>query len=75
MLTATQLTTPLPRGLCKYPNRNFERLSLLIGSARRKVDWRMLPLLSAIYAFALIDRTNLGIARTVGMDNQLVSPV
>ncbi|KAF4622911.1 hypothetical protein D9613_001495 [Agrocybe pediades] len=37
----------------------------------RMVDWRMLPLLGFVYAVALIDRTNLGIARTAGMDEDL----
>lgn len=37
------------------------------------IDWRMLPLLGLLYAVALIDRTNLGIARTAGMEVQLVS--
>ncbi|KAF5312923.1 hypothetical protein D9619_003606 [Psilocybe cf. subviscida] len=33
----------------------------------RHIDWRMLPLLGFLYAVALIDRTNLGIACTAGM--------
>lgn len=33
----------------------------------------MLPLLGLLYAVALIDRTNLGIARTAGMEADLVS--
>ncbi|KDR68722.1 hypothetical protein GALMADRAFT_231048 [Galerina marginata CBS 339.88] len=33
----------------------------------RLIDWRMLPLLGMVYAVALIDRTNLGVARTAGM--------
>ncbi|KAF8622658.1 hypothetical protein AX15_006769 [Amanita polypyramis BW_CC] len=37
----------------------------------RYVDWRILPLLSMIYAFALIDRVNLGAARTAGMAEDL----
>jgi len=36
------------------------------------IDWRMLPLLGLLYAIALIDRANLGIARTAGMEVQLV---
>lgn len=32
----------------------------------------MLPLLGLLYAIALIDRTNLGIARAAGMDHDLV---
>ena len=37
----------------------------------RRIDFRMLGLL---YAIALIDRTNLSIARTAGMDRDLVCP-
>jgi len=40
----------------------------------RMLDWRMLPLLGGLYAVALIDRTNLGIARIAGMELDLVSP-
>ncbi|KAF6751159.1 major facilitator superfamily domain-containing protein [Ephemerocybe angulata] len=31
------------------------------------IDWRMLPLLGLLYAIALVDRTNMGVARTAGM--------
>ncbi|KAG6918548.1 hypothetical protein DXG01_013638 [Tephrocybe rancida] len=37
----------------------------------RHVDFRMLPLLGLLYAVALIDRTNLGIARIAGMEKDL----
>ncbi|KAF6748836.1 major facilitator superfamily domain-containing protein [Ephemerocybe angulata] len=37
----------------------------------RKVDWRMLPLLGLLYSLALIDRTNLSVARIAGMDRSL----
>ncbi|KAH6913607.1 major facilitator superfamily domain-containing protein [Coprinopsis sp. MPI-PUGE-AT-0042] len=37
----------------------------------RKVDWRILPLLGLLYSIALIDRTNLGIARIAGMNEDL----
>ncbi|RXW19924.1 hypothetical protein EST38_g5926 [Candolleomyces aberdarensis] len=37
----------------------------------RHVDWRMLPLLGLLYAIALIDRTNLGVARISGMEQDL----
>lgn len=36
------------------------------------VDWRMLPLLGLLYSVALIDRINLGVARTAGMNEDLV---
>ncbi|KAF9042193.1 major facilitator superfamily domain-containing protein [Panaeolus papilionaceus] len=39
----------------------FERRTILM------VDFRMLPLLGLLYAVALIDRINLGVARTAGM--------
>ncbi|EXJ61414.1 uncharacterized protein A1O5_11729 [Cladophialophora psammophila CBS 110553] len=35
---------------------------------KRKLDLRLLPILSAIYTMALVDRTNLGGARIAGMD-------
>jgi hypothetical protein len=38
----------------------------------RKVDWRVLPLLGILSALSLIDRSNLGLARTAGMDHALV---
>lgn len=34
----------------------------------RKVDRRLLPILGALYTFALIDRTNIGVARISGLD-------
>ncbi|KAF8918208.1 major facilitator superfamily domain-containing protein, partial [Mucidula mucida] len=37
----------------------------------RRVDLRLLPLLGLLYALALIDRTNLGIARVTGLDHDL----
>merc|ERR1712169_143100 len=33
--------------------------------------WRLIPMLSAVYAISLIDRTNISIARTVGMGRDL----
>ena len=41
-------------------------------SSSRKVDCRMLPLLGVLSALSLIDRSNLGLARTAGMDHALV---
>ncbi|KAJ6497658.1 major facilitator superfamily domain-containing protein [Mycena sanguinolenta] len=37
----------------------------------RRVDWRVLPILGTLYALALIDRTNISIARIVGLDEDL----
>ncbi|KAF8963681.1 major facilitator superfamily domain-containing protein [Flammula alnicola] len=42
-----------------------------IKSLIRKVDWRILPLLGMLSALSLIDRSNLGLARTAGMDHDL----
>lgn len=37
----------------------------------RKVDWRLLPILGALYSIALIDRVNISAARVAGMDVDL----
>jgi hypothetical protein len=51
----------------------FERQKKMANSCiRRKVDWRMLPLLGILSALSLIDRSNLGLARASGMDHDLV---
>ncbi|KAJ9616542.1 hypothetical protein H2200_000261 [Cladophialophora chaetospira] len=34
----------------------------------RKIDGRLLPILTALYTFALVDRTNIGVARISGLD-------
>ncbi|KAL8276094.1 hypothetical protein RQP46_011509 [Phenoliferia psychrophenolica] len=33
----------------------------------RKVDWRLIPILSILYSVSLIDRTNISVARLAGM--------
>lgn len=38
----------------------------------RKIDWRLLPILGAMYSFALVDRTNLSSARLDGAGIDLV---
>ncbi|KAF5380625.1 hypothetical protein D9615_004540 [Tricholomella constricta] len=43
----------------------------LVRKTLWKVDLHMLPLLGLLYAVALIDRTNLGIARIAGMEKDL----
>ncbi|KAF5393375.1 hypothetical protein D9757_000508 [Collybiopsis confluens] len=43
----------------------FERRTM------RRIDLRMLPLLGLLYSVALIDRTNLGVARIAGMGEDL----
>ncbi|KAF2685980.1 MFS general substrate transporter [Lentithecium fluviatile CBS 122367] len=37
----------------------------------RKIDWRLLPILGALYSIALIDRTNISNARVAGMGADL----
>ncbi|KAK5044619.1 hypothetical protein LTR84_010633 [Exophiala bonariae] len=38
---------------------------------RRKLDWRLMPILTLIYLFAFIDRSNAGNARVLGMGKDL----
>ncbi|PPQ68482.1 hypothetical protein CVT25_008408 [Psilocybe cyanescens] len=45
--------------------------SAFIKKTIRLIDWRMLPLLGLVYSVALVDRTNLGVARTAGMQEDL----
>lgn len=37
----------------------------------RKIDLRLLPILAALYCIALIDRTNISVARISGLDEEL----
>lgn len=39
--------------------------------SRRKIDYRMLPILGLMYSISLIDRTNLGLALVAGMQKDL----
>ncbi|KAH8814780.1 hypothetical protein DL96DRAFT_1685011 [Flagelloscypha sp. PMI_526] len=38
-----------------------------VSRIKRRVDFRIIPIMSLLYAVALIDRTNMGIARVAGM--------
>ena len=38
---------------------------------RRRIDWRLLPVLGIMYSISLIDRTNLGLAFVAGMEEDL----
>ena len=38
----------------------------------RKIDFRLLPLVVALHAISLVDRTNISIARISGMDDDLL---
>ncbi|KAJ6441271.1 monooxygenase [Purpureocillium lavendulum] len=37
----------------------------------RKIDWRLLPILGCLYTIALVDRSNVAVARIAGMDEDL----
>ncbi|GBF63287.1 MFS transporter [Trichophyton mentagrophytes] len=37
----------------------------------RRIDWRLLPIIGAMYAISLIDRTNISSARIAGLDKEL----
>ncbi|BGP01810.1 Major facilitator superfamily domain-containing protein [Rhodotorula toruloides] len=37
----------------------------------RKIDWNLIPILSALYCISLIDRTNVSVARLLGMAKEL----
>ncbi|KAH7371176.1 major facilitator superfamily domain-containing protein [Pyrenochaeta sp. MPI-SDFR-AT-0127] len=37
----------------------------------RKIDWRLLPILGALYSISFIDRGNIGVARVAGMGQDL----
>ncbi|KAM5454840.1 hypothetical protein MaudCBS49596_002137 [Microsporum audouinii] len=37
----------------------------------RRVDWRLLPIIGALYAISLIDRTNISSARIAGLNEEL----
>jgi hypothetical protein len=39
----------------------------LVKRTMRKVDWRLIPILIAMYTISLIDRTNLSTARAANM--------
>lgn len=37
----------------------------------RKIDWRLLPMLSFLYLLAFLDRSNLGNAKVAGLEEEL----
>ncbi|EJD49650.1 MFS general substrate transporter [Auricularia subglabra TFB-10046 SS5] len=51
------------------PEDNYD--PKFVRSTIRKVDMRLLPILGALYAFSLIDRTNISLARVVGAQQEL----
>lgn len=56
--------SPVPRERNEYDEHSKKALI-------RKVDWRLLPILGALYSIALIDRVNISAARVAGMDADL----
>ncbi|GAA6017222.1 hypothetical protein JCM10207_002575 [Rhodosporidiobolus poonsookiae] len=63
-----EYTTPQPT---RTDPETFEVDKAWERSVVRKVDWRLIPILSAIYAISLIDRTNISVARVAGMGRDL----
>lgn len=47
------------------------RLTRVMVRISRKIDYRLLPILAALYTISLIDRTNLGGARISGIDEAI----
>lgn len=45
--------------------------SMLRKRVLRKIDWRLLPMLGCLYTLALVDRSNVAVARISGMDEDL----
>ncbi|KAF2639948.1 MFS general substrate transporter [Massarina eburnea CBS 473.64] len=43
----------------------------LEAKVRRKLDWHIIPLVSVLYLFAFLDRSNIGNARIAGMQEDL----
>ena len=56
--------SPLPHDRLEYDHHSERALV-------RKVDWRLLPILGALYSIALIDRVNISAARVAGMGEDL----
>ncbi|KAL3440817.1 major facilitator superfamily domain-containing protein [Aspergillus insuetus] len=46
-------------------------IQALAASAQRKLDFRLMPILTLVYLFAFIDRSNAGNARVLGMSEDL----
>lgn len=58
----------------RQPSENSlegEDLKTLERRVLRKVDIRLLPILAALYCIALVDRTNISVARISGLDEDL----
>ncbi|KAF9331062.1 hypothetical protein BG006_006069 [Podila minutissima] len=42
-----------------------------IARLRRKIDWRLIPLLSIMYLFSFLDRVNIGNAKVAGLEKDI----
>jgi hypothetical protein len=47
---------------------SFEYDSIKERKLIRKIDWRLLPILGALYSISLIDRTNVGSLFPINLD-------
>jgi MFS family permease len=57
---------------CATPSNTLpKQRKQILTSCRRKVDWRLIPILGALYSISGIDRVNLSNARVAGMDEDL----
>jgi hypothetical protein len=56
--------SPIPQDRLEYDPHAEKKLI-------RKIDWRLLPILGALYSIALIDRVNISAARIAGMELDL----
>ena len=57
------------RGRCPTPRRRSSTSPTRPASARRKVAWRILPLLFCLYVIAYLDRANVGFAKLQMQDD------
>ncbi|KAI1922058.1 hypothetical protein LOZ65_003563 [Ophidiomyces ophidiicola] len=55
----------------KYDNYDMEDMIAREKAVIRKIDWRLIPSLSALYTVAIIDRGNISNARIAGMEEDL----
>ncbi|SMQ50473.1 unnamed protein product [Zymoseptoria tritici ST99CH_3D7] len=71
MSQTNEKTRQSPSPSCFSPDpehlidRHFEKRVL------RKIDWRLLPILGALYTISLVDRNNISVARISGLDEDL----
>ncbi|KAG9324810.1 hypothetical protein KVV02_004683 [Mortierella alpina] len=54
-----------------YPQDDFHFDPAQIARLRRKIDWRLLPLLSLMYLCSFLDRVNIGNAKVAGLERDI----